>query len=497
MKHDRRFSRRFALAAAALFVATAGCSPVSSASAPASDAASTQPPFSGRATSKTPNDSESVRPDEPYQPPTDLTRLKWTGDLDGMIQRRLVRVLTISSKTTFFVDNGTPRGLVYEAFRQYEDDLNKRLGNKNVRVYVAVIPVANDELIPALLEGRGDIVAAEKLVTDWRRAQVDFANPTMTNVSAIVVGAPGVPPISTVGDLAGQEIYLHASDLSTDVVKQFNATLAADHKPPVRIRPAPEVLGEDDILEMVNAGLVKRTIALDFLAEFWKEVFPGIVLNSAAPLRTGGATAMMIRKNSPQLKDDLNAFLARYPKGSTERNVLFQKYLKSVKFARAATSAQDAERFRHVVNFIQKYSNQYQLDYLLMAAQAYQESGLDQGKRSPVGAIGVMQLMPETGKEMNVGDISIIDPNVHAGVKYIRFMMDKFYAHEAMNALNKVLFTFAAYNAGPGRINQMRRLAGERGLDANKWFNNVELVTSEKIGRETVQYVANIYKYYL
>jgi membrane-bound lytic murein transglycosylase MltF len=66
-----------------------------------------------------------------------------------------------------------------------------------------------------------------------------------------------------------------------------------------------------------------------------------------------------------------------------------------------------------------------------------------------------------------------------------------------MDRLNKGLFTFASYNAGPGRMQQLRKLAAKRGLDPNVWFNNVELIAAEKIGRETVTYVANIYKYYL
>jgi membrane-bound lytic murein transglycosylase MltF len=76
-------------------------------------------------------------------------------------------------------------------------------------------------------------------------------------------------------------------------------------------------------------------------------------------------------------------------------------------------------------------------------------------------------------------------------------MMNEYYANEPMDQLNRGLFTFAAYNAGPGRIGQLRGLAARRGLDPNVWFNNVELMAAEKIGRETVTYVSNIYKYYL
>jgi len=465
-------------------------------------AAAAPPPQTAAAQPAAANPDSDAKPDAAggsaqYSPPDMVTTRKWTGDLDGMIERRIVRVLTTYSKTSYFVDRGTQRGLTYEAFRLFEDDLNKRLKNKNVRVHVVFIPVAHDELIPALIEGKGDIVAAQKLVTEWRREQVDFTNPTATNISSIVVTGPGAPPITTVEDVGGKEVYLRKSDISAKGLEQFNGQLARAGKPPVRIRNAPEVLADEDLLEMVNAGLVPMTVTRDFVGEFWKQVFPDLVLNTSAPILTGGQTAFMIRKNSPRLMAELNAFIARYPAGSLQRNVLFQKYLKNAKYAKAATSDSEVAKFRQTVEFVKKYSDQYGLDYLLMAAQAYQESGLDQTKKSPVGAIGVMQVMPATGADMKVGDIMKLDPNVHAGVKYMRFMMDRYYGGEHMTPLNKGLFTFASYNAGPARINQLRHRAAARGLNPDQWFNNVEVIASETIGRETVQYVSNIYKYYL
>jgi membrane-bound lytic murein transglycosylase MltF len=419
----------------------------------------------------------------------------WTGDLDGMIERRVIRVLTAYSKTQFFVDQGTQRGLVYDTATLFEEDLNKKLKKKNVRIHVIIIPVAHDELIPALLQGRGDVVAAGTMITDPRKEQVDFTNPTRTGVSAIAVTSPDSPPVNKVEDLAGREVYLQLSMISPQGVDRFNAELAKKGLPPVKIKAAPEVLAEEDILEMVNAGLVKTTISLDYLAEFWKQIFPNLVLG--ASVKTDGQIAMMIRKNSPQLKAELNDFLAGIPEGSAQRNVLLQKYLKSIKYAKEATSEKEAAKLKRSLAFFRKYGDQYSLDYLLMMAQGYQESQLDQNAKSHVGAVGVMQVMPATGKELNVGDITKLEPNIHAGVKYIRFMMDKYYANEPMDRVNKGLFTFASYNAGPARINQLRERAAKRGLDPNKWFNNVEVLAAESIGRETVQYVANIYKYYL
>jgi membrane-bound lytic murein transglycosylase MltF len=164
-----------------------------------------------------------------------------------------------------------------------------------------------------------------------------------------------------------------------------------------------------------------------------------------------------------------------------------------------ARSEEDIARFRSMIDLFKKYSDQYDFDWLLMAAQGYQESGLDQSKRSHVGAIGDMQLLPATAqdKAVNIPDIEKLESNIHAGIKYNRWVVDNFYNDEAMTPLNRQLFAFASYNAGPGRVTRLRQEAEEQGLDPNKWFNHVELVAAKRIGRETVQYVANIYKYYL
>jgi membrane-bound lytic murein transglycosylase MltF len=421
---------------------------------------------------------------------------KWTGDLDGMVKRRQLRILTVYSKTFYFLDRGVQRGLAYDIGQILEAALDKKGTAPRSRVYVVYVPVARDQIIPALLEGRGDIAIANLTITPERLKHVDFA-PTMRNVAEIVVTGPGAAPIATVQDLAGKEVYIQKSSSFYESIAQLNAELAKAGKATVKVRPAPETLQTEDILEMVNAGLVPVTIADAHIAAFWKQIFPGLTLHPDAAVRTGGEIGWMLRKNSPRLKAWLDAEIARYPEGSARRNMLLQKYWKSTKVVKAATVEAELAKFERMVGFFRTYGDRYNLDYLLMMAQGYQESQLDQDARSPVGAVGVMQVMPATGKKMAVGDITRLEPNIHAGVKYMRFMMDEFYAKEPMDRLNKGLFTFASYNAGAGRIQQLRKLAATRGLDPNKWFNNVELVAAEKIGRGTVTYVANIYKYYL
>jgi membrane-bound lytic murein transglycosylase MltF len=214
-------------------------------------------------------------------------------------------------------------------------------------------------------------------------------------------------------------------------------------------------------------------------------------------LRSGGNLGIAIRKDSPQLKAALNRFMGKYGLGSAFGNQIERKYLINTTYAKNAASEGERQKFLAVVQLFRKYSEQYKVDFLLMAAQGYQESQLNNEAKSPAGAIGIMQLMPPTGKELNVGDITQLEPNIHAGVKYMRNIMDVNFKDEPMDVLNRGLFTFAAYNAGPGRVRQLRTEAQKRGLDPNVWFGNVEQIASERIGRETVTYVSNIYKYYV
>lgn len=427
----------------------------------------------------------------------DIVYKKWTGDLDAMVKRRVIRVLVAYNKTTYFVDHGTQRGVAYDAMKMFEDDLNKKLKTGNLKVNAVFIPVSRDKLLTGLADGMGDVSIATLTITPERLKTVDFTDPTFKNLSEIVVTGPGAPAINTVDDLSGKEVFVRKSSSYYESLTALNQRFKKEGKKEVAIKEAPENLEDEDLIEMSNAGLVKILIVDTPIAEFWKQVFPDIILHPQAAVRTGADLGWAIRQNSPQLKAELNAFIKTHGKGTTFGNITFQKYLKSVKYVKNATSEAEIKKFKNMVTLFQKYGNQYKVDWILMAAQGYQESRLDQTVKSQVGAIGVMQVMPATGKELNVGDITQLDPNIQAGIKYMRFMMDQYYKNDPMDDLNKMLMTFASYNCGPNRMKSLRKETLARGLDPNKWFGNVERVTSEKVGQETVTYVSNIYKYYI
>jgi membrane-bound lytic murein transglycosylase MltF len=155
------------------------------------------------------------------------------------------------------------------------------------------------------------------------------------------------------------------------------------------------------------------------------------------------------------------------------------------------------QRFRDTIQIFQRYAGQYRFDTLLLVAQGYQESRLDQRARSRVGAVGLMQLMPQTGRSLGVGDVHNADPNVHGGAKYMAKLMDDYFKDVPFDEQNRNLFAFAAYDAGAGAIQRLRREAQAEKLNPNLWFNNVERVAAARLGQEPVQYVRNIYKYYV
>jgi membrane-bound lytic murein transglycosylase MltF len=427
----------------------------------------------------------------------------WTGDLDGMIERRIIRVLTVNSKTFYFHDKGVLRGTTVEYYRLFEKELNKKLAaekklkNKNLKVHVYFIPMRRDQLLPALVAGKGDIAGANLTITPERQKLVDFTSAVLVNVSEIVVSGPASPKIVSLDDLSGKEIFVRKSSSYYESLADLNKKFAAAKKPPVKLKEAPETLEDEDLLEMLDAGLIALVVVDKHKAEFWKQIFPKLTLHDNIVVRSGGDVAPAIRKGSPQVKAALDEFTTRNKVGTAIGNELLTRYLKNVKYVKNAASEKERKKFLTLVQYFQKYGAQYDVDWLLMGAQGYQESQLNQNAKSRVGAVGVMQVMPATGKDMKVGNIRETEANIHAGIKYMRWMINEYYEKEPMTKLDKALFAFASYNAGAGRVRQLRKEAAARGLDPNVWFQNVEYVAAEKLGQETVTYVSNIYKYYI
>jgi membrane-bound lytic murein transglycosylase MltF len=426
-------------------------------------------------------------------------KVRSTDDLDRMAQRRFVRALVVYSKTFYFFDRGRERGLVAEGLAAFEKHLNTQLSRKKKHPYVHVVavPVSRDQLIPLLLDGRGDLAAVDVIITPERQKLVDFSDPFYSDAAVVVVTAADVPAPVTLEDLSGQEIYVGRSSSRYENLVQMNRSFRAQRRKPAILRLTDERLEDEDLLEMVNAGLIPRVVVYDYNARFWGKVLPDIRVYPDIAVKRGAEAAWAFRKDSPQLKEMVNSFVAGHKIGTLLYNDAYRRYFKTTKWVKNATSARELDKFRATVELFKQYGERYDFDYLMVAAQGYQESGLDQKKRSPRGAVGVMQVLPSTGRLMKVGDVHKLEPNIHAGVKYLRELVDDHFDDPGIDSVNRTLFAFAAYNAGPTRIAQLRAEAARSGLDPNQWFNNVERVAAKRVGNEPVRYVANIYKYYI
>ena len=423
----------------------------------------------------------------------------WRGDWDALAsgQRRFLRVLVPYNRTLYFLSGAEQQGIAFEALREFERTLVRQVPKGNVPPKIVIVPTPRDRLLPALAEGYGDIAIGGLTVTPDRSRAVDFSRPTMEDVREVVVTGPGEPPVGRLEDLAGREIHVRRSSSYRESLVAAGTRLRAAGREPPRIVAVDEMLETEDLLQLVDAGILPATVADAHIARAWAGLFDRMVVNDAVALREGGTLAWAVRKDAPRLLDVVNAFMQGHREGTLFGNVLLKRYLDPAAKLRNPRTEGEARRFREIIEYLRRYAGKYEFDWLLVGAQAYQESQLDHSLRSAAGAVGVMQVKPSTARDMGIDDIRPVDRNIEAGVKYLRFMSDRYFDDGQVDPLNRQLFAIAAYNAGPAKVARLRAEAAGRGLDPNVWFGHVEVVAARRIGRETVDYVSNIYKYYV
>jgi membrane-bound lytic murein transglycosylase MltF len=415
-------------------------------------------------------------------------------------ERRAIYVLTAYNETNFFIDaEGRYRGFEYDILKGYEKFINRGRKKASERYYLIFIPMRFEDILPALADGRGDIGAANYTVTDERAQIVDFADPYLPDVDEIVVTHRDGPVIDTVDDLSGRSLYILAGSSYVEHLEALNARFISEGKDKLEIIEAEPDLDHADILELINSGVVDLTVVDAHIAKVWTSVFPEIVLKSDVVVSGGGNIAWAVRKNIPEFMASVNSYVKTIKKGTLEGNIAFNNYYESRRWVRNPLDPNELAKLDEVMAHMKRYGERYSWDWIAVAAQAYQESALDQSKVSPAGAIGIMQVLPSTAaqKPISIKNIKSVENNIHAGVKYLSFVRKTYFSDPAIAPEDRIDFSWAAYNAGPTRIQRLRKRAEKRGYDPNKWFNNVEHMASESIGRETVDYVVNVNKYYI
>ncbi|MDR9828042.1 lytic transglycosylase F [Vibrio sp. FNV 38] len=415
--------------------------------------------------------------------------------MDSFVERGVVRVLVAADLGFYYIEDGRPKGIIAELLYNYELQLKKRSSFLKIQI----IPVARDELIPSLTKGFGDIAVANLTVTPKRSLQVDFSQPLSDKVTELFISNKQHPKIINLEQLSGKKVWIRSSSSYFESLQKINAQLNEQNLSPLLIEFIEETMQDFELIEMVNQDIIDLTVLDGHKAQLWLDVLDNIQIHSAFPIRENAKVAWAMRKNSPELMTSVNNFIKTAKSGTLLGNVLYGKFIENTGWLKRVLNPNKIEKLESLSNLFEAYSEQYGFDSLMMAAQGFQESGLDQGKVSPKGAVGIMQVLPSTAKDpyVNIPDIYNVENNIHAGVKYMRFIKDRYFDDEAISPDNQVYFSLAAYNAGPGAIRRMRRLAEKNGYDPNQWFHNVELITRRNISKEPVDYVANINRYYV
>ncbi|NDV20665.1 transporter substrate-binding domain-containing protein [Pseudodesulfovibrio sp. JC047] len=429
--------------------------------------------------------------------PTSLDRVsqKWTGDLAEMIELgRPVRVLVSYNQTNFFVSQGVMRGLEVDLMNAYSRYLAKQSPGKKVRMVFLAVPFS--QLIPSLLDGRGDVVAAGMTMTRDRQKIVAFSSPYRKDIQEIVVGGYRSPLVSSLDDLAGKRVHAMAGSSYVEHLQRVSKDLEARGLSAIDVVETDPDLVTEDLLEMVSRGLIEYVVAENQLAEIWKKTMPGLRLFYEAVLHEGGDLAWAVRPGNTELKASLDGFAKTVRQGTLKGNMFYKRYLVNEQHVLNFKNPLEQGRLHPMAELFRKYAARYGFDWLKIAALAFQESGFDQRLRSRRGAVGVMQIKPSTASDPNVGitDIEELENNIHAGVKYLHFLCEKYFKNLAPES--RVDFALAAYNAGPGRVRTFRKRAVAMGLDPDRWFGNVEWAAYDIVGHETPDYVAHVQMYY-
>ncbi|MGF1692116.1 transglycosylase SLT domain-containing protein [Photobacterium kagoshimensis] len=424
-----------------------------------------------------------------------IPTMRHTGDLNTIKDEGVIRVLVAADLGFYYLDKGKPKGVVSEMLILFEKYLAK---HTNKRLHLSVIPIPRDQLLPALMAGVGDIAAANLTITAQRAAKVDFSTPILKDIDEVFITSNKAKPITGFEQLADRDVWIRPSSSYYQSIRKINRALKQQNLPPMQVHFIEETMQDYELLKMIQSDMISMTVLDSHKAEFWDLVTDDLQVHTQSPIRTGGQIGWMFRKDSPELAKIVNGFIDSNRRGTLNGNIIFNRYLNSQAWFKKVVSPDNIRKFKKLEKRFTRYGDKYEINWLIIAAQAFQESQFDQSKRSHAGAVGIMQVLPQTAREpyINIPNIYNIDNNIHAGVKYMDFILEHYYQDEDIDEVNKLYFALASYNAGPNRIKRMRKLANEQGFNGDEWFNNVEVIVRKKIGLEPVIYVGNISRYY-
>ena len=424
----------------------------------------------------------------------------WLGTYSQMLQRGVIRVAVPYDRTIYVNDKGVPKGVAIAMAKGMQAWINQQhaqeLQGKNV--VVKLIPSNTADLLDTLSSGKADMVIGDiGLYEHLPSNQNIVLRHAVKTDREVLVSGPSSAPLSRIEDLAGQTVYGGRNTNFRSTLEEINTKLRHQNKPPVNIIAPVGTLDGEDLLEMVDAGLIPYVIITSWKAELWQSIYKNMVIHDDIASKDVGWIGYAIRKSNQDLDDDIAGFVASNGYDLALKAYRQEEYRDHIKGIKDPLEKTAWNRFVTMRPLFEKYGAQYKLDPLFIAALGFQETLLNQNAVSQVGAIGVMQLMPATGSSLGVGDIHLLEPNIHAGADYMNQLITKYFPDAQFKGDNRALFAIASYNIGPNNVAKARDQARQMGFDPDEWFKSVEFVAAERMGYEPMIYVRNVYKYFV
>ena len=386
---------------------------------------------------------------------------------------------------------GNTKGIQYEMIKEFTKHLNSKYVKKgDLRIVFEMIPVDFDQLIPMLNEGKGDIIAVGLTKTQRRLAQIDFTTPYQ-KVDDVIVTRKELLTKSW----QGKNFHVQKnSSYKNELIKKDGL---------VNVKEVNANFNAADVMELVSLKKYDYTLVNSFWASTIGKRFKNLVVLKDRPFRKKVKISWGVRKNNEKLLNELNSFLPKVKKGSFLGNLLNYKYFYDIGKIQSKDFDIDSSTISKYDRTLKKYAKKFKFDWRLLAGLCYQESRFNQDIENKWGAIGLFQIKQMTANEPYI-KIPVIsgkknyDNNVHAGVKYLAWIKNRYFdPKEDMNEEARLRMMMAAYNAGPRRVLQAINKAKKMGLDPNKWFRNVELAMLKLGYPEPVIYVSEINKHYV
>lgn len=418
-----------------------------------------------------------------------------TRDLAQIRASRELKVLVNQSRNSSGEVKGESYGVEYHRLRAFEHYLNAR-ARDGQELRLKLIPKSKEQLIGALQRGEGDLVAPGELLDPVSTRGVSASDAVMARVPLVLVGRKGDRGFARVEQLSGRTVALAAGSAAADTLHEINQRLALRKHAPVKVEWIDPSLAVEDVLEMVQAGVLPLTVVELPIAERWSKILPKLQIQRRVTLTAPEDMHWYMRRDAVMLHASVDRFLQDY-RAPADQDANFQRIYRRLYKIHYPLARANRQRLSTLRPVLQRHAEAQNLDWLNLAALAFKESSLNPAARGSGGAHGLMQITPGAAQRVGIKDINSVDGNVQASARYLALIRRKFFSSNQLNERERMAFVLAAYNLGPERVQAMRAEARRRGLNHNQWFFQVERVALEQVGMGPVSYVSSVNKYFL